>query len=259
VNESQANTWLVKYEESNSDLSKRTRRILGLFALAANRKVPRKVVDDILGYESAVFHRDISRRWWLILYHSGVGKHWAHFAHLAQVEGLPDAWRWLSKRLTKKKRSLALQRLGSVPWRASRKWRQQHHGGRGTQIRWFKMGTWYNSSAWTRLLIDGKSLDSRRRYIRPIHEKIRPYVRLLERECYHRINPDKVTPPQAMRSTVTYVRRRLKEIVRRPVSLETVAWFLTVDVPKRISHIRPRCSGGLEVIAGTRRLLRMWR
>ncbi len=161
MTKSQAHTWLAEYEERNSDLSKRTRRILGLFALAANRKVPRKIIDEILGYESGVFHRDVSRRWWLILYFSGAGQYWGRFARLAEVEGLPDAWRWLSKRLSQKKRALVLQRLGSVPWRASRKWRREHHGGRGTRVRWFKMGTWYTNSAWTRLLIEGKSLASR--------------------------------------------------------------------------------------------------
>lgn len=258
MTKSQAHTWLADYEERNGDLSKRTRRMLGLFALAANRKVPRKIIDGILGYESAIFYRDISRRWWLILYHSGVGKYWDKFARLAEKRGLPDAWRWLSQRLPHEKRRLVLQRLGSVPWRASRKWRQQHHGGRGTRLRWFKMGTWYTNSAWTRLLIDGKSLSSRRVYVRPIHKKVQPYARLLERECYHRIDPDKIAPPKAMHDTVSYIRRRLSDIVGHRVSIEIVAWFLTVDVPKdKGRHARPAV--GKYIIIGTRRLIRMWR
>ena len=260
MTKSQAHTWLTEYEERNSDLSKRTRRILGLFALAANRKVPRKVIDDILGYESAVFHRDVSRPWWLILYHSGASAHWGRFAHLAETQGLAEAWRWLTKRLSKKKRALVLQRLGSVPWRASQKWRQEHHWHTGTRVRWFKMGTWYTNSAWTRLLIEGKSLASRRVSTRSIHWRIGPHAFLIERECYHRINPDKITPPKAMHDTVSYVRRRLEEITGRRVSLEVVAWFLTVDIPTRKGkHTRPRQHRGQEVKAGTRRLMRMWR
>ena len=260
MTEAKANTWLADYEERNGDLSKRTRRMLGLFALAANRKVPRKIIDGILGYESAIFYRDISRRWWLILYHSGVSKDWDKFARLAETEGLPDAWRWLTQRMSKEERALVLQRLGSVPWRASRKWRQQHHGGRGTRVRWFKMGTWYTNSVWTRLLIDGKSISSRRKYTRPIHRKVQPYARLLERECYHRVNPDKIAPPKAMHDTVSYVRRRLKEIIGHRVSLDTVAWFLTVDIPRDSTHhVRRRGTRHIRVRTGTRRLLRMWR
>ena len=261
MTKSQAHTWLAEYEERNSDLSKRTRRILGLFALAANRKVPRKIIDEILGYESAVFHRDVSRRWWLILYHSGAGAHGGRFAHLAEPQGLAEAWRWLTERLSHDKRARVLRRLGSVPWRASRKWRQEHHWHTGTRVRWFKMGTWYTNSAWTRLLIEGKSLVSRREYVRPIHWKISPHERLLERECYHRINPDKITPPKAMHDTVSYVRRRLKELTGRRVSLETVAWFLTVDVPRSDKrHVSPRGHHRRrDARAGTRRLMRMWR
>ena len=123
------------------------------------------------------------------------------------------------------------------------------------------MGTWYTNSAWTRLLIDGKSLSSRRVYVRPIHKKVQPYARLLERECYHRIDPDKIAPPKAMHDTVSYIRRRLSDIVGHRVSIEIVAWFLTVDVPKDgTHHVRRRGTSHIgSARTGTRRLIRMWR
>lgn len=263
MTEAKAYTWLVNFEERNSDLSKRARRVLGLFALAANRKVPRIVVDKLLGYESSVFYRDVSRRWWLILYYSGIARYWKRFAKLAEMQGLADAWRWLSPQLSSKKRALVLQRLGSRPWRASRKWRRQH-GHTGSRLRWFKMGTWYTNSPWTWLLIEGKSLAFRRGYTQPIHRKIRRHARLLERECYRRIDPDEVTPPEAMHSTVVYLRQRLKEVTgHKRISLSVIAWFLTVCLPEsERNYVRPvTCLGaaGQSAMLGARRLMRAWR
>ncbi len=264
MTESQANTWLAEYEERNSDLPKNTRRMLGLFALAANRKVSHDIIYSILGYESTVFYRDISRRWWLILYHSGTGKHWKRFAHLAETQSLITGWKWLTKCVSREKRDLMLQRLGSRPWGNSHKWRQKNRGYIGKRVRWFKMGTWQTRSPWTWLLIEGKSLDSRRVYTRPIHTKLRPHLRLLERECYRRIDPDKMTLPEAMHSTVAYLKKRLRDFTQRNVntSTELVAWFLTVPVPHGRYRIMPSVPKGAtktQARIGIRRLLRRWR
>ena len=68
--------------------------------------------------------------------------------------------------------------------------------------------------------------------MQPWHHKVRPYVRLLERECYHMIDPDEVTPPEAKERIVKHVRIRLKEFLgRKRVSMEAVAWFLAADIP----------------------------
>ena len=82
----QANAKVVAYEEVNADLPKRTRRLLALFCIA--RASTRGVVAQILGYDSAVFFRDHSRRWWLVLYHSGLSRYWDGFKERGQYGGV---------------------------------------------------------------------------------------------------------------------------------------------------------------------------
>ena len=208
MTKAQVHAALVSYEEANADLPKHDRRLLGLFYLAANRKNPRAYVEEILGYESSVIYRDISRRWWMVLFYSGLPKKWRRFKSTAEKQGVPEAWRQLSLALTPEERALVLRRLGTRPWRVSNKARKRSGRSVLGVIRWFKAGTWYPRSAWTTLLVEGKSLESRRVYSRPWHHKFKPYVRLLERECFHLIDLDEITPPEAKEKVALYVRTR---------------------------------------------------
>ena len=232
MTKAQVHLKLVAYEEANSDLSPSVCRLLALFCLAANKTVPRVYIEEILGYESAVLYRDISRRWWMVLSYSGLSREWKKFKTVAERHGVPEAWRHLSRGLTTDQRRLVLKRLGARPWRVTKESRRS--SGRevtGTGNRWFKAGTWYTRGVWTHILVEGKSLDSRRDYTLLWHHKIRRHVRLLERECFHMINPDTITPPAAKNKIVAHVRQRLGELLgRKRVSTEAVAWFLTVDI-----------------------------
>ena len=269
LNEAQAKSWLYKYEERNSDLPVNIRRLLGLFALT--RKTTAENVWGILGYETSVLHRDESRRWWLVLYYSGAARHWSRFQRLAETQGTPEAWRWLKDRVSKTMRNTIVRRLGTQPWRVTTKWRERnvHADGQSRRIRhgrrWFRMGTWYNHSIWTHLLVEGKSLDHRREYIHAWQRKIRKYARLVERECYHRVDPDEMTVPEALQSTADYVQVRLKEITGRKVlGLPVVAWFLTTDIPKNERYwvSRKKLSpwrNDARRRRGAKRRLRAWR
>ena len=77
---------VITYEEANADLPAQTRRLLALFCIA--RASTRDVVAQILGYDSAVFFRDHSRRWWLVLYHSGLSRYWDGFKERGQYGGV---------------------------------------------------------------------------------------------------------------------------------------------------------------------------
>lgn len=233
-NLSQARDWLTVYEKRNADLPQRDRRMLGLFALASMRRVlPRTVVEEIVGYPTSVFSRDISRRWWLVLSRSGCAKHWKHFKKIAEQDGSPIAYRWLCARISKKRREVVDRRLGTSVWRITKSWLK---GYRQTERRWrwFKMGLWESRSPWTILLIDGGTLADRRT-VMPYTwcHKLNRKVRLLERECYHRINPDLVSIPEAKWGTLEYVRKRIPELIgytRKYATLRQLSWFLTVDI-----------------------------
>jgi len=237
----QVDKWLVEYEKRNKDLLPRDRRLLGLFALSAMRKVPTKLIEDLLGYESTTLRRDISRRWWLVLFYSGASQKWKQFKMTAEKDGVPEAWRWLSNRVTAERRDLLIKRLGMRPWRATMAWRKKNlkPDGRSRAVKgnmyWFKAGTWSKNSPWTMLVIEGKSLASRRAMVgRHWESPLAPHVRLLEKECKYHINPDKTTPQEAKRLIVAFLKRRIKEILGwRHVTNEVVAWFLTAQIPTK--------------------------
>ena len=233
-NLSQARTWLAAYEKRNADLPLRDRRMLGLFALASMRRVlPQTVVEEIVGYPTSVFVRDMSRRWWLVLSYSGCAKHWNRFKTIAEQDGGPIAYRWLLTRISKKRKTLVDQRLGTSVWRITKAWLKGYRQST-RRWRWFKMGTWETRSPWTILLIDGDTLADRRTTLPYTWcHKLNRKARLLERECYHRVNPDLVSVPEAKWGTLEYVRTRIPELIgstRKYATPQQLSWFLATEI-----------------------------
>lgn len=224
----QANAKVVRYEQENADLPKRTRRLLALFTVA--RASTRAVIAQILGHDSAALFRDHAKRWWMVLSYSGLHPHWQGFKQRGQHGGLTVACKWLRREVTKEEWKLFKRRAG-VPigfrlWNRSTK-------PKGDVI-WTKQGCWDRKSSFTKLLVLKEHLPERpllQRYQRRLgHDRIR----LLERELMYEIDPDKMTPPQAKQRAVQYVRRRIAEIVgyrRNEMSPAVAAWFFQTEIP----------------------------
>ena len=224
----QANARLVDYEEANADLPAHTRRLLALFTIA--RASTRDVIAQILGYDSASLFRDHAKRWWMVLSYSGLSRYWDGFKDRGQNEGLTVACSWLYREVTREQWELFRRRAGATT--GFKLWNRSATP-KGNVI-WAKAGCWDRKSPWTQLLVEGKSLDSRRDYVRPWHFKIRPYVRLLERECFHMTDPDKVSVPDAKQRAVEHVRRRIPEMLgskREIMSPAVAAWFFQTSIP----------------------------
>lgn len=232
-----AEDWLASYEERNSSVPKDTRRLLGLFALATAR-VPRSVVWEILGHETTVLWRDVSRRWWLALYYSECAKHWNKFKSLAERDNVDSAWVWLISRISKKRRGLVEKRLGVVPRGRPRSQHKSRSEGKSKRL-WFKGGTWYRGSPLTKILITGEGLGN----VRPIelqwHRKLKPYLRTLEIEARNRVDPDRMSVPHIKWSTLKFVHESINSYLGRKMNIHSAAWFLHTRVPItdiRISH-----------------------
>lgn len=92
------------------------------------------------------------------------------------------------------------------------------------------------------------------------------YVRLLERELMHEIDPDKLTPPQAKQRAVGYVRRRIPGMLganRNEMSAAVAAWFFQTTVPVGgHRYVGPRVERGRRsqrtYVDRTRRRQRSW-
>ncbi len=238
----QACAKVVAFEEANADLSRRARRLLALFTIA--RASTRDVIKQILGYDSAVFFRDHSRRWWLVLSHSGLSRFWDGFKERGQNEGLTAACKWLRREVTPEEWKLFKRRagvsIGFKLWNRSTK-------PKGDVI-WTKQGCWDRKSSFTKLLVLKEHLPERpllRRYQRRLGHD---YVRLLERELMYLVNPDKLTPPEAKQRAVEYVRRRIPEMLglnRNEMSPAVAAWFFQTEIPiGRDRYVGPRPRNG---------------
>ena len=224
----QANDKVVAYEEVNADLPRQTRRLLALFTIA--RASTRGVIAQILGYDSAVLFRDHAKRWWMVLSRSGLSRYWDGFKERGQNEGLTAACKWLRREVTPEEWKLFERRAG-VPigfklWNRSTK-------PKGDVI-WTKQGCWDRKSPFTKILVLGEHLPERpllQLYQRRLGHD---YVRLLERELIHEINPDKMTPHQAKQRAAQYVQRRIPEMVRykrSEMSPAVAAWFFQTEIP----------------------------
>jgi hypothetical protein len=252
-----ADAFLLAYEEANADLSPQLRRLLGLFALAAARILPREeLTAAYLPGPTSILWRDVSRRWWLILSTSGAAKHWKRFKTLAEQDGVSEAWRWLRARVGKKRYALLKTRAGTLPWRATKAnlLTQRKADGRTYAVHqqtcWFKGGTWRKMSPLTRLVVEGKTLEPRT-YTMRWQRTLRPHVRLLEHECRRVVDLDRMTVPEAKWALVAYVQRRISELVGRTMSLGVAAWFLQVPVPLREGEmVMPRDSRRRGAYAG---------
>jgi hypothetical protein len=224
----QADAKVVAYEDLNADVPQPLRRLLALFTIA--RATTRGVVAEFVGYDSAVPFRDYSRRWWLVLSASGLGRHWEGFRERGQNEGLTSACKWLRREVTPEQWKLFKRRAG-VPvgfrlWNRSRK-------PKGDVI-WTKGGCWDRKSSFTRLLVLKEPLPERPAFLRYQRRLGPDRVRLLERELMHMIDPDQVTVSEAKQLAVDYVRSRIAELVgpgRDQMGPAAAAWFFQQEIP----------------------------
>lgn len=223
----QANAKVVAYEEVNADIPQPTRRRLALFTIA--RASTRDVIAQILGYDSAVFFRDHSRRWWLVLSWSHLSRYWDGFKDRGQNEGLTVAAKWLRREVTPEEWKLFRRRSGATI--GFRLWNRSKPKG---DVLWTRQGCWDTKSPLTKLLVQKQHLPERplvQRYQRRLGND---RVRLLERELMYEIDPDKMTPPQAKQRAVQYIRRRIAEILgtkRNEMSPAVAAWFFETTIP----------------------------
>ena len=201
------------------------------------------MVAQILGYDSAVFFRDHSRRWWLVLYHSGLARFWKGFRERGQYEGLTAACTWLQNQITPEQWGLFERRAGVCTgfnlWNRSEKLK-------GNVI-WTKGGCWDRKSSFTKLFVLKQHLPTRplvQRYQRRLGND---RVRLLERELMHEIDPDKLTVPEAKDMAVRFVRRRIAEMLpyRRELGPAVAAWFFQTVIPVGAHrYVGPRVERG---------------
>jgi hypothetical protein len=230
-----ASAWLAAYEERNADLPVAVRRLLGLFALHA-KGAPQTVIDALVGHQTSVIRRDVSRRWWLVLSWSRCARHWNTFRRKGEREGVPEAWRWLVSVVSDEKRRLLLRRLGTRPWRVTTASRAKLGRAMRQQWYWYRGGTWHRDSVWAWLCITKQSLVARRPPPRfPWQHKLAPRLRALELECSMQVDLDTMTVPEVKQTLTLYVRRRMTEMLGRktPVSWWGVAWFLATPLPDR--------------------------
>ena len=172
----QACAKVVAYEKANHDVPQPTRRLLALFTVA--RATTRSVIKQILGYDSAVFFRDHSRRWWLVLSHSGLSRYWDGFKKRGQYEGLTVACNWLRREVTPEEWDRFERRAG-----ATKLWNRSETP-KGDVI-WTKSGCWHRRSPFTQLVVLKQHLPERPQLQR-YQRRLGPlYVRLLERELMH--------------------------------------------------------------------------
>lgn len=224
----QANDKVVAYEEVNADLPRRTRRLLALFTIA--RASTRDVIKQILGYDSAVLFRDHAKRWWMVLNRSGLSRYWDGFKERGQYEGLTAACTWLQSQVTPEQWVLFERRagvsIGFNLWNRTEK-------PKGHVI-WTRQGCWDRKSSFTKILVLGEHLPERPLW-QPYQRRLGPlYVRLLERECFHMVDPDKVSVPGAKQDAVDHVRRRIPQILgykREIMSKAVAAWFFQTEIP----------------------------
>ena len=224
----QANARVVAYEEVNADIPQPTRRRLALFTIA--RASTRGVIAQILGYDSAVLFRDHAKRWWMVLNRSGLSRYWDGFKERGQYEGLTEACKWLRREVTPEEWKLFKRRAG-VPigfklWNRSTK-------PKGDVI-WTKQGCWDRKSPFTKILVLGEHLPERPLW-QPYQRRLGPlYVRLLERECFHMVDPEELGVPDAKYRAVEHVRRRIPEMIgyrREIMSKAVAAWFFQTEIP----------------------------
>lgn len=224
----QATAKVIAYEEANADLPARTRRLLALFTIA--RASTRHVIEQILGYDSAVLFRDHSRRWWMVLSHSGLSRYWGGFKDRGQNEGLTVACSWLRREVTPEQWELFRRRSGATT--GFKLWNRSETP-QGNVI-WTKQGCWDRKSPFTKILVLGEHLPKRpllQLYQRKLGHY---YMRLLERECFHMTDPDKVSVPDAKQRAVEHVRRRIPEMIgyrRDSMAPAVAAWFFQTEIP----------------------------
>ncbi len=224
----QANARLVAYETANSDLQPHVRRLLGLFTIA--RASTRGVVRQILGHDSASLFRDHAKRWWMVLYYSGLAKHWQGFKDRGQNEGLTQASKWLRREVTREEWKLFRRRAGATI--GFRIWNRS--STLKGHVIWSKGGSWDRKSPFTKILVLGEHLPERP-LLQLYQRKLGHYhVRLLERECFHMIDPDKVSVPDAKHRVVGHVQRRIPQLLGYKTDLMSkavAAWFFQTEIP----------------------------
>jgi len=242
---------LRRYEEQNSDLPVQTRRMLGLAALG--RYFGRRNLEAALDQTLPRFpFRDWSWRWWNVLLHSGLERHWDEFALRAQRGGAREAATFLRAHTSRRAYALFLRRAGTNP-------HNDHRPKRGNII-WTKGGCWRRDSNWTRLLVLHEHLPERtlNRWQRMLgHEN----VRLIERELMHLIDSDTMLRHEAIDRAVHYVQRRVPEVLgwpkQRALGPKGLAWFFQTRVRTKIGTVVPLAQGGY-VTRRARRLLWTW-
>ena len=222
--EHEVRTWIAQYEAANQDVTPTTRRLLALMILAAKPQVPVVHLEAVLGYQTSNLE-DHARRRWLTLATTGLWSYWPTVRVHAMERGTSYAWQYLRQQLTPEQRAQFLRRFGSQP-------PYNISCGAHNGLYWFKCGTWQKTSIWTTLLIEGETLADRRIFHTQWQERLRPYLRLLERECYALIDPDQVTLVEAKHRVVSYVRRRSGELLGRKqqVGWYHAAWFLCAGI-----------------------------
>ncbi len=256
----QACAKVVAYEKMNADLPPQTRRILALFTIA--RASTRNVMARLLGYDSAVLFRDHAKRWWIVLNRSRLSRYWDGFKERGQYEGLTAACTWLRSQVTPEQWELFERRagvsIGFNLWNRTEK-------PKGHVI-WTRQGCWDRKSSFTKILVLGEHLPERpllQLYQRRLGHD---YVRLLERECFHMTDPDKVSVPDAKYCAVEHVRRRIPEMLgykRDIMSKAVAAWFFQTEIPVGgCRYVGPRPSRGrrypVTYVDHTRRRQRSW-
>ena len=224
----QAKARVIAYEKANADLPAHTRRLLALFTTA--RASSRYAMTQLLGRDSAILFRDHARRWWVVLSTSGLSRYWDGFKDRGQNEGLTEAAKWLRREVTREEWELFRRRAGATVgfklWNRSTK-------PKGDVV-WTRQGSWDRKSPFTKLLVLKEHLPERpllQRYQRRLGHD---YVRFLESELMHEIDPDEMTPPQVKDRAVEYVRRRIPVMLgskRDMMAPAVAAWFFQTEVP----------------------------
>lgn len=193
---------IERYEQDNSDLPERTRRIMALAVVAP--KFPKALMAEAMGETGTLGYRDKAWRWWNVLQLAGIEQHWDGFRERAsQVGGsIWQASRWLRSQVSPEQYDLFLRRAGSNPYHS-------HNKSKGTKV-WTKGGTWDRRSGATKILVLGESLGARHP---DAYRSVVRYVGRLETELYRLAKPDEVGRVACLYIAVNYLHARTLELL----------------------------------------------
>lgn len=174
--------------------------------------------------------RDCAWRYWNAMNMAGIGVYWGNFVFNLAVGGtVRESAQLLRSLVPRYNYTTFLRYLGTNPHNSHRRFRDV----------WTKGGNWDGQSNFTRLLVRKQHLEPRV-CVTHMQKKLKPRIRMLERELMRLIDPDTSLPHECRHQAVAYAKRRMAQLCGyQRVGLDQVAWFFQARIPMKTGTIVP--------------------